>query len=71
MVSEKKSHNANERPALCGICPAGCWVTVTYAELGRIDKVGPDRDPCFGVICKLGEHSSEIVYSNEDIVVKR
>ncbi|HDZ62866.1 MAG TPA: aminotransferase V, partial [Nitrospirae bacterium] len=78
MASEKKPQN--ERPALCGICPAGCWVTVTYDELGRIDKVRPwspsappeagkpDRDPSFGVICKLGEHSSEIVYPKDRLL---
>lgn len=28
----------NDKHAICGICPAGCWVTVTYDEKGMIDK---------------------------------
>ena len=52
-----------ERRGLCGICPAGCWVIVTYDDEGRIDKVRADESSSFGVICKLGERSAEIVYS--------
>ncbi len=52
-----------EKRALCGICPAGCWVVVTYDERGRLATVRPDEDSPLGMICKLGEHSSEIVYS--------
>lgn len=59
---------ARERRALCGICPAGCWVVVTYDHEGRIDKVRPDEDSDFGVICKLGEHSAEIVYSKDRLL---
>jgi cysteine desulfurase NifS len=58
----------NERHALCGICPAGCWVIVTYDKKGRIAQVRPDKDSPFGVICKLGEHSAEIVYSKDRIL---
>lgn len=55
----------NDKHAICGICPAGCWVTVTYDEKGMIDKVCPDRSSHLGMICKLGEHSAEIVYSKD------
>ena len=55
----------NEKYAICGICPAGCWVTVTYDEKGRIDKVRPDESSQLGMICKLGEHSAEIVYAKD------
>ncbi len=53
----------NERKALCGICPAGCWVIVTYDEGGKIASVRADDSSPFGIVCKLGDHSAEIVYS--------
>ena len=53
----------NERRALCGICPAGCWVIVTYDESGKIASVRADENSPFGIVCKLGDHSAEIVYS--------
>lgn len=64
----KNTHRIQERPVLCGICPAGCWVIVTYDEQGKIDKVRSDESSSFGVICKLGEHSAEIVYSQDRLL---
>lgn len=55
----------NEKRAICGICPAGCWVTVTYDEKGRLGDVRPDDSSHLGMICRLGEHSAEIVYSRD------
>jgi cysteine desulfurase NifS len=52
-----------EKRALCGICPAGCWVIVTYDGDGRIASVRADETSELGIICKLGEHSADIVYS--------
>ena len=52
-----------ERRALCGICPAGCWVIVSYGEDGKIAAVRADESSPFGITCKLGRHSPEIVYS--------
>lgn len=60
----KLTHD-NERRVLCGICPAGCWVIVTYDKDGRIGEVRADESSSFGVICRLGEHSAEIVYSKD------
>lgn len=57
-----------EKRALCGICPAGCWVIVTYDKAGRIDKVRPDESSDLGIICKLGEHSADIVYSADRLL---
>lgn len=64
-MGQKKSsdYSNKERRALCGICPAGCWVVVTYNNQGRISKVRADESSELGMICKLGEHSSDIVYS--------
>jgi cysteine desulfurase NifS len=53
----------SERRALCGICPAGCWIIVSYDEQGKMASVRADDSSPFGIMCKLGEHSPEIVYS--------
>ena len=60
---ESAHHSNSERRALCGICPAGCWVVVTYDNNGRISKVRADESSELGMICKLGERSADIVYS--------
>jgi len=62
---EKTEH---ERSVLCGICPAGCWVIVTFDTQGRIRKVRSDENSSLGMICRLGEHSSEIVYSKDRLL---
>lgn len=56
---------ANQRRALCGICPAGCWIIATYDDQGRLTQVEPDPSSPLGVTCRLGDHSPEIVYSPE------
>jgi cysteine desulfurase NifS len=61
-------NKTRERRALCGICPAGCWVIVTLDEQGNIVKVRPDESSSFGIICKLGEHSPEIIYSKDRLL---
>ena len=70
MGLKKKSDDltARECRALCGICPAGCGVVVTYDDRGRIANVRPDENAELGVICKLGEHSAEIVYSKDRVL---
>ena len=57
--------NEKTKRAICGICPAGCHVIVTYDSEGKIDKVNADKDSDFGMICTLGEYSAEIVYSKD------
>lgn len=56
---------ARKRRAPCGICPAGCWVTVTYDSQGRIREVHPDDESELGMICDLGRQSPAIVYSQD------
>lgn len=56
---------SSERRALCGICPAGCWVIVRYDGNGRIAAVRPDERSEFGILCRLGEHSAAIVYAKD------
>ena len=65
---ETVNSTVKKRRALCGICSAGCGVVVTYDEEGRIANVEPDEHSELGIICKLGEHSSEIVYSNDRVL---
>jgi cysteine desulfurase NifS len=64
----KAYQSHNERRALCGICPAGCWIVVSYNGKGRIESVRPDELSDFGVLCKLGEHSASIVYSKDRLL---
>ncbi|MEN8118717.1 MAG: IscS subfamily cysteine desulfurase [Bacteroidota bacterium] len=51
------------KKAICGICPAGCWVKVTYGDDGKMVKVEEDDTSPLGAICKFGKHAPEIVYS--------
>ena len=57
-----------KKQAICGICPAGCWVTVEYDKDGRLSEVKADEGSPLGSICRLGEHSSEIVYSKDRLL---
>ncbi|MHB0914369.1 MAG: IscS subfamily cysteine desulfurase [Thermoleophilia bacterium] len=50
------------RDTICGICPAGCWVTAEMKD-GVMTRVAPQQDHPLGMICKLGAHSPGIVYS--------
>lgn len=52
-----------QRRALCGICPAGCWVKVTFDSAGKMSEVQPDDTSELGMICDLGRQSPQIVYS--------
>ncbi len=52
-----------EKAGLCGICPAGCWVTVTLTD-GEIRGVRPQDNP-LGMICTNGAHSAEIVHDSD------
>ena len=58
----------NEKSGICGICPAGCGVIVTYDGAGRMKAARADETSPFGMICKLGEHSPEILYSGDRVL---
>jgi anaerobic selenocysteine-containing dehydrogenase len=45
-------------------CSAGCWIIASYDEAGALVKVKPDEGSPMGIICPLGEHSPDIVYSD-------
>jgi anaerobic selenocysteine-containing dehydrogenase len=66
-VEMKKSKNANIdglnwKKALCGICPAGCWVEVGMNN-GTLVDIKADDSHSLGMICRRGQHAPEIVYS--------
>lgn len=50
------------KKALCGICPAGCWVEVAL-ENGKLVDIKEDASHTLGMICRRGKHAPEIVYS--------
>ena len=53
----------NERRVLCGICPAGCPVIATYDDRGKLSDLRADETSPMGIICELGRHAPEILYS--------
>ena len=57
-----------EKRAICGLCSAGCWVIATLDSEGRLIKVRPDEGSPMGIVCKLGEHAPEIVYSKDRLL---
>ena len=52
---------------MCGICSAGCGVVVSYDNEGRMASVRADDESPFGMICRVGERSPDIVYSKDRI----
>jgi cysteine desulfurase NifS len=54
------------KKAICGICPAGCWVQVRMQN-GRMVDIKADTGHPLGMICRRGEHAPDIVYSEHRI----
>jgi cysteine desulfurase NifS len=50
------------KKAICGICPAGCWVEVGMNN-GTMVDIRQDPTHPLGMICRRGQHAPEIVYS--------
>lgn len=53
---------ATWKKAICGICPAGCWVEAGLRN-GRLVDIKPDESHPLGMICHRGKHAPDIVYS--------
>jgi cysteine desulfurase NifS len=53
---------------MCGICSAGCGVVVSYDQEGRVAAVRADDASPFGMICRVGERSPEIIYFKDRIL---
>ncbi len=54
--------DVNWKKAICGICPAGCWVEVGLQN-GKLVDIRQDTGHPLGMICRRGQHAPEIVYS--------
>jgi len=63
-MSRLKEHESRVewRKGLCGICPAGCWVEVGFAN-GKLADIRADSSHTLGMICRRAKHAPEIVYS--------
>jgi len=68
MGAPHKNFRPAERRAICGVCPAGCWVILSLDERGRIVSARADETSPLGMICKLGERSAEIVHSKDRVL---
>lgn len=55
------------RNGLCGICPAGCFITARF-ENGRLVQVESQADHPLGMICRIGRHSPEIVHDPDRLL---
>ncbi len=54
-----------EKRGICGICSAGCWIIAEYDDAGKIVNVRADEGSDMGIICTLGRHSPDIIYSKD------
>jgi cysteine desulfurase NifS len=57
-----------EKRGICGICSAGCWVVAEYDGSGRIGRLRPDEGSPMGILCRLGEHAPDIIYSENRLL---
>ena len=60
---EKQTGQLCWKKAICGICPAGCWVEVGINN-GKLLDIKADSGHPLGMICRRGEHAPEIIYSD-------
>ena len=62
-VEAKDTQSGMEwKKAICGICPAGCWVEVGLKN-GVLLDIKQDTGHTLGMICRRGRHAPEIIYS--------
>ncbi|MDW7773610.1 MAG: aminotransferase class V-fold PLP-dependent enzyme [Desulfobulbaceae bacterium] len=57
-----------EKRGICGICSAGCWVRVKYDGQGRIAAVQADESSPYGMLCRAGEATPNVIYSPDRLV---
>lgn len=60
--------NRREKRGICGICSAGCWIVAEFDDNGRMIEVRADESSEMGIICKIGQHSPEIIYSKDRLL---
>lgn len=63
MGNINQSNGIRWKKALCGICPAGCWIEVGM-DNGKLVDIKPDESHALGMICRRGQHAPEIIYSD-------
>jgi anaerobic selenocysteine-containing dehydrogenase len=62
----ERAEAQNGKRAICGICPAGCWVRVGIQN-GKLTSIEADQGHPLGMICRRGEHAPAIVHSPDRI----
>jgi len=67
MLSGREANTVEKKRAICGICPAGCWVKVGMEE-GRLISIDPEEGHPLGMICRRGQHAPEIVHSEHRLL---
>ena len=55
------------RNGLCGICPAGCFVTVNLED-DRLVAVEAQAGNPLGMLCRIGRHSPQIVHDPDRLL---
>uniref|UniRef100_C6E0P4 cysteine desulfurase n=1 Tax=Geobacter sp. (strain M21) TaxID=443144 RepID=C6E0P4_GEOSM len=60
-------HSCETRNGMCGICPAGCFVTVTLKQ-GKLVAVEPQAGSPMGILCRIGRHSPQIVHDPDRLL---
>jgi len=53
--------------SICGICPAGCGVTVHVCD-ERIERLTPLKGHPYGIVCPRGMRAGEIVHSEDRLL---
>jgi len=53
--------------SICGVCPAGCGVSVHLRD-ERIERLTPLKNHPCGIVCPRGSRAGEIVHSDERIL---
>ena len=53
--------------SICGVCPAGCGVTVHLCD-ERIERLTPLKDHPCGIVCPRGARAGDIVHSEDRLL---
>ena len=53
-LAEKALEGNNPQRGVCGICPAGCWVEISFDSDGKISEVRADSNPNWGCSVNWG-----------------
>jgi anaerobic selenocysteine-containing dehydrogenase len=59
-------NNSEDQPAICGLCPHGCWVRAHISE-GKLVSVMADKHSQYGNLCGRGRLAPQVVYSPDRI----